>query len=141
EGYQRYEAGTPNVGGGIGLGAAAEYLGRIGMDRIRAHEMCLGGRMAGGLRNLPGVTVYGPADPEQRTGIVSFTVEGMGPREVALHLDEASDVLVSAGYHDCQLLAGQPGLTGGTVRAGVYIYTTEQEADLLVATVAELVKG
>ncbi|HMA04294.1 MAG TPA: aminotransferase class V-fold PLP-dependent enzyme, partial [Methanomicrobiales archaeon] len=55
EGYQRYEAGTPNVGGGIGLGAAVDYLTGIGMDRIRAHEMCLAGRLIEELRNLPGI--------------------------------------------------------------------------------------
>jgi cysteine desulfurase/selenocysteine lyase len=65
----------------------------------------------------------------------------MDPREVALHLDETSDILVSAGDHDCRPLMEQLGLPGGTVRASVYLYSTEQEVDLLVATVAELVRG
>jgi cysteine desulfurase/selenocysteine lyase len=141
EGYQRYEAGTPSVSAGIGLGAAVDYLAGIGMDRIRTHEMCLASRLADGLRHLPGVRVPGPEKPEDRTGIVSFTVGGMDPREVALHLDETSDILVSAGDHDCRPLMEQLGLPGGTVRASVYLYSTEQEVDLLVATVAELVRG
>ncbi|HTY53522.1 MAG TPA: aminotransferase class V-fold PLP-dependent enzyme [Methanomicrobiales archaeon] len=140
EGYQMYEAGTPNVGAGIGLGAAADYLGRIGMDRIRAHESCLAGRLVEGLRGLPGVKVHGPRDPEKRTGIVSFTVEGMDPNAVAVHLDEQSDILVSAGDHGCGLLMEHLGLPGGTVRASAALYNTEQEIDLLVATVAELVR-
>lgn len=85
--------------------------------------------------------MYGPENPEDRTGIVSFTVEGLEPREVAGHLDEESDILVSAGDHDCRPLMEHLGLPGGTVRAGVYLYNTEQEVDLLVATVAELVRG
>ena len=140
-GYQRHEAGTPNVGAGIGLGAAVDYLNRIGMERIRDHERCLAARMADGLRHLPGLTVLGPEDPEARTGIISFTVDGMDPRDIAAHLDEVSDILVSAGHHDCQPLMERLGLPGGVVRASVYLYNTEQEVDLLVATVAELVKG
>jgi cysteine desulfurase/selenocysteine lyase len=141
EGYQRYEAGTPNVAAGIGLGAAVDYLAGIGMDRIRDHEKRLAARMIDGLRSLPGVKIHGPGASGDRTGIVSFTIEGMDPRDTAMHLDEASDILVGAGDHDCQLLMEQLGLGGGVVRAGVYLYTTEQEVDLLVATVAELVKG
>jgi cysteine desulfurase/selenocysteine lyase len=141
EGYQRYEAGTPNVAAGIGLGAAVDYLAGIGMDRIRDHERRLAARMIDGLRCLPGVEVHGPGPSANRTGIVSFSVEGMDPREVAVQLDEASDILVGAGHHDCQLLMEQLGLPEGTVRAGASPYTTEEEADLLVATLAELVKG
>jgi cysteine desulfurase/selenocysteine lyase len=141
EGYQRYEAGTPNVVAGIGLGASVDYLAGIGMERIRDHEACLAARLIGGLRGLPGVKVHGPDPSAPRAGIVSFTVDGLDPREVAVHLDEASDILVGAGDHDCPLLREQPGLSGGTVRAGVSLFTTEQEVDLLVATVAELVRG
>ncbi|MDD1667302.1 MAG: aminotransferase class V-fold PLP-dependent enzyme [Methanomicrobiales archaeon] len=141
EGYQKYEAGTPNVAAGVGLGAAVDYLAGIGMERIRDQGSCLAARMIDGLRALPGVRVLGPETGEDRTGIVSFTLEGMDPREVAMHLDEVSDILVGAGHHDCQLLMEQLGLRDGVVRAGAYLYTTEQECDLLVATVAELVKG
>jgi cysteine desulfurase/selenocysteine lyase len=87
------------------------------------------------------VKVFGPGNPENRAGIVSFTIEGLDPREVAMHLDEESDILVSAGDHGCRPLMEHLGLPGGTVRASVYLYNTEQEADLLVATVAELVRG
>jgi cysteine desulfurase/selenocysteine lyase len=141
EGYQRYEAGTPNVAAGIGLGAAADYLAGIGMDRIRDHERGLAARLIEGLRCLPGVKIHGPGSSENRIGIVSFTVDGLDPREVAMHLDETSDIIVGSGHHDCQLLMGQLGLPGGTVRAGIALFTTVQEVDLLVATVAELVKG
>jgi cysteine desulfurase/selenocysteine lyase len=141
EGYQRYEAGTPNIAAGIGLGTAADYLAGIGMDRIRRHEMRLAERIFHGLRDLHGVKVYGPESPEDRIGIVSFTVDGLEPQAVAMHLDEASDILVGAGDHDCQPLMQHLGLAGGTVRASTYVYTTDQEVDLLVAGMAELVRG
>ncbi|MDD1664123.1 MAG: aminotransferase class V-fold PLP-dependent enzyme, partial [Methanomicrobiales archaeon] len=141
EGYQRYEAGTPNIAAGIGLGAAVDYLAGIGMDRVRSHEVCLAGRIFDGLMHLPGVRVYGPENPENRTGIVSFNVDGLVSQAVAMHLDETSDILLSAGDHDCQPLMEHLDLPGGTVRASVYLYTTEQEADLLVAGIAELVRG
>jgi cysteine desulfurase/selenocysteine lyase len=141
EGYQRFEAGTPNIAAGIGLGAAVDYLAGIGMERIRSHEMRLAGGMFDGLRRLPGVKVYGPESPDDRIGVVSFTVEGLEPQAVAMHLDETSDILVSAGDHDCQPLMEHLGMGGGTVRASVYLYTTGQEVDFLVASVAELVQG
>ncbi|MGA2935211.1 MAG: aminotransferase class V-fold PLP-dependent enzyme [Methanomicrobiales archaeon] len=140
EGYQRYEAGTPNISAGIGLGAAVDYLAGIGMERIRSHEMRLAERIFNGLRVLPGVKVYGPESPLDRIGVVSFTVDGLEPQAVAMHLDEASDILVSAGDHDCQPLIKHLGLAGGTVRASVYVYTTDQEVDLLVAGIADLVR-
>jgi cysteine desulfurase/selenocysteine lyase len=141
EGYQRYEAGTPNIAAGIGLGAAVDYLAGIGMDRIRSHEVSLAARIFDGLGALPGVKVYGPESPGDRTGVVSFTVEGLEPQAVAVHLDETSDILVSAGDHDCQPLMEHFGLPGGTVRASVYLYTTEQEVGLLVAGIADLARG
>ncbi|HUK92653.1 MAG TPA: aminotransferase class V-fold PLP-dependent enzyme [Methanomicrobiales archaeon] len=139
EGYQRYEAGTPDIAAGIGLGAAADYLSAIGMDRVRNHEVRLAARISDGLRGLPGVRVLAPKTLPGRIGVVSFIIEGLEPQAIAMHLDETSDVLVSAGDHDCQPLMGYLGLPAGTVRAGAYVYTTDQEADLLVAGVAELV--
>jgi cysteine desulfurase/selenocysteine lyase len=140
EGYQRYEAGTPNIAAGIGLGAAVDYLTGIGMERVRSHEMRLAGRLSDELCALPGVKVYGPENPGDRTGIVSFTIDGLEPQSIAMHLDEASDILVGAGGHDCQPLMEHLGLPGGTVRASMYLYTTEQEVDLLVAGIADLVR-
>ncbi len=141
EGYQRYEAGTPNIAAGIGLGTAVDYLAGIGMERIQRHEMHLADRISDGLSVLPGVKVFAPECSPDRIGVVSFTIDGLEPEAVAMHLDETSDIMVSAGDHDCQPLMRHLGLPGGTVRASVYVYTTEQEADLLVAAIADLVRG
>ena len=140
EGYQKYEAGTPNVGGGIALGTAVDYLRKIGMDAIHRHETMLTTRIIDGLRKITGVRVYASENPADRIGVVSFTVEGFHPHEVAQQLDEAADIMVRSGHHCCQPLMDSLGLPEGTVRASIGLYNTENEIDLLVATLEELTR-
>lgn len=140
EGYQKYEAGTPNIAGGIGLGAAADYLAGLGMDNVRSHGELLTARMIGGLQQVKGVHVYAPENPASRIGVVSFTVDGLHPHEVAQQLDESADILVRSGHHCCQPLLERLGLPEGTVRASLGVYNTEDEVDMLVATVEELTR-
>lgn len=141
EGYQQYEAGTPNISGGIGLGAAVEYLEKIGMDAVHRHETALTTRLIDGLMKNPRVHVYAPPEPKNRIGVVSFTVDGLPPHEVAQKLDEAADIMVRSGHHCCQPLMEQLGLADGTVRASLALYTTEQEIDLFVATLDEITRA
>ena len=141
EGFQKYEAGTPNISGGIGLGVAADYLSAIGMDRIRAHEERLATRLIDGLSAIDRVHVYAPDTPEHRIGVVSFTVEKLHPHEVAQYLDESADIMVRSGHHCCQPLMDHLGLPEGTVRASLALYTTEEEIDLLITAVSGLVRG
>jgi cysteine desulfurase/selenocysteine lyase len=140
EGYQKFEAGTPNIGGGIGLGAAVEYLETIGMERIREYEEVLTTRLINGLKQNPHVHVYAPEKPETRIGVVSFTVDGYHPHEIAQALDESVDIMVRSGHHCCQPLVDHLGLPGGTVRASLAFYNTLHEIDLLVATIEELTR-
>lgn len=141
EGYQRYEAGTPNISGGIGLGAAVDYLSGIGMDRIRRCEEHLTARLIDGLRDIEGVRLYANDNPHQRIGVVSFTVAGYHPHEVAQALDENADIMVRSGHHCCMPLMERLGLPEGTVRASLYLYSAKNEVDTLVATVQEIAKG
>jgi len=142
EGYRRYEAGTQNIGGGIALGVAVDYLSAIGMERIRRHEEHLTARLIRGLSALDGVGVYAGRRPDARIGIVSFTVDGTHPQEVARVLDEDADIQVRSGLHCCRPLMEHLGLLeGGTVRASVAAYTTEEEIDLLVAAVDDIGRG
>jgi cysteine desulfurase/selenocysteine lyase len=140
-GYETYEAGTPNISGGIGLGVAAEYLAAIGLDRIHRHEGLLTTRLIDGLRGIDRVKVYAPEQPDARIGVVSFTIEGMHPHEVAQQLDDQADILVRSGYHCCQPLMEYLGLPDGTVRASFALYTTEQEVDLLLAGIRAICRG
>lgn len=139
-GYERYEAGTPNISGGIALGVAADYLRKIGMESIREHEKALLTSLIERLGELEGVTVYSPESPDNRAGVVSFSVKGMHPHEVAQRLDE-QDILVRSGHHCCQPLMDLLGLSDGTVRVSTGIYTSEEEIDLLIATMREIVRS
>ncbi len=141
EGYPRYEGGTPNIGGGIALGAAADYLQGIGMERIRDHDDRLTEQLIDGLSRLPRVRVYAPADPRLRTPLVSFTVEGLEPHEVAQILDEEAEIMVRSGHHCNMPLMQHLGLESGTVRASLALYNTEAEVDLLLATLDAVVRG
>jgi cysteine desulfurase/selenocysteine lyase len=138
EGYQKYEAGTPNIAGGIGLGVASEYLQKIGMEKIQYHEEGLTKRLIDGLAKINRVHVYAPRLPVSRIGVVSFTVDGFHPHEVAQQLDETADIMVRSGHHCCQPLMEQLGLPEGTVRASLALYNTRHEIDMLIATLEEL---
>jgi cysteine desulfurase/selenocysteine lyase len=140
-GYQKYEAGTPNISGGIGLGVAADYLSAIGMEKIHAHEQRLASRLIDGLRAIQGVRVYAPERPEDRIGVVSFTVDKIHPHEVAQFLDQNAEILVRSGHHCCQPLMNRLHLPEGTVRASLALYSTKEEVDILIATVEDLVRG
>jgi len=140
EGYQKYEAGTPNIAGGIGLGVAAEYLQMIGMEKIRHYEEELTHRLIDGLAQIKHVHVYAPSHPVPRIGVVSFTVDGMHPHEVAQQLDETADIMVRSGHHCCQPLTDYLKLPEGTVRASLALYNTNHEIDMLLATLEELTR-
>lgn len=83
---------------------------------------------------------YMPRRIRHRIGVVSFTVDGFHPHEVAQQLDEAADIMVRSGHHCCQPLVESLGLPDGTVRASLAYYNTRQEIDLLVATLEELTR-
>jgi cysteine desulfurase/selenocysteine lyase len=140
EGYQKYEAGTPNIGGGIGLGVAAEYLQKIGMERIQQYEEALTKRLISGLEQIRNVHIYAPQPPIPRIGVVSFTVDGMHPHDVAQHLDETADIMVRSGHHCCQPFTDHLRLPEGTVRASLALYNTGNEIDMLLATLEELTR-
>ena len=84
--------------------------------------------------------VYAPEKPADRIGVVSFTVDELHPHEVAQQLDESAEILVRSGHHCCQPLMERLGLPDGTVRASLGLYNTEEEVDMLVATLEELTR-
>jgi cysteine desulfurase / selenocysteine lyase len=141
EGYQKFEAGTPNIAGGIGLGAAVDYLQTIGMGKIRDHEEQLTARLIEGLKKIKRVYVYAPERTGARIGVVSFTVDGLHPHEIAQQLDDNADIMVRSGHHCCQPLMEHLGIPDGTVRASLALYNTQQEVDLCIAAVEEIVRG
>ena len=140
-GSARFEGGTPNVGGAIGLSRAVEYLEAIGMEEVSRHEQALTRRMLDGLSAIRGVRVFGPGPGPERIGVVSFTVEGRHPHEVAHLLDEEADVMVRSGHHCCMPLMTHLGLPDGTVRASLHCYSNAEDVDRLVAAVGRIAGG
>ncbi|HEY2957102.1 MAG TPA: SufS family cysteine desulfurase [Actinomycetota bacterium] len=128
----RFEAGTPNVAEAIGLGAAVDYLGGLGMDAVRAHEHAVTAYALERLAEVDGLRVLGPPATEQRGGAVSFTLGDVHPHDVAQVLD-ADGIAVRAGHHCAKPLMSRFGLAA-TTRASFYVYSTSGEVDALVGT-------
>lgn len=126
----KFEAGTPAVGDAIGLGVAVEYLSKLGMDRIRAHELELTRYALGQLAEVRDLTIYGPQDPTQRGGVISFGLADIHPHDVAAILDEEG-IAVRAGHHCCQPLMEVLGAVA-TTRASFYVYNTFTDVDRLI---------
>jgi cysteine desulfurase/selenocysteine lyase len=126
----RFEAGTPPIVEAVGLGAAVEYLGHVGMDKVRAHEEAVTGYLLEGLAGVKGVTVLGPTTADDRGGAVSFELAGVHPHDVSQLLDSRG-VAVRAGHH-CAKPAHQRFGVQSSVRASSYLYTTPEEIDALV---------
>lgn len=129
---RKFEAGTPNVGAAVGLAAAVSYLNDIGMDAVRQHEQALTAATMAQLGSVPGVRLYGPPAGE-RSGVVSFTVEGIHPHDIATVLD-GEHVCVRAGHHCAQPLMRRFGIPA-TVRASFFLYNDASDVDALVAAV------
>ena len=141
KGYEGYEAGTPDISAGIGLGAAVDYLTRMGVEDIHHHEQRLTEMLLKGLQEIDGVVVHGPGPGAQaHGGVVSFAVEGLLPHEVALMLDQASSICVRSGHHCCIPLMKHLGLKYGTVRASLYLYNTTEEIEKLLTTVEQIAR-
>jgi cysteine desulfurase/selenocysteine lyase len=127
----KFEAGTPNVADAVGLAAACGYLESLGMDAVRAHELALLERATRELSGIEGVRLYGPAELSQRSGVVSFTLDGVHPHDIATILD-GDGVCVRAGHHCAQPLMRRLEVPA-TARASFYVYNDEADVDALAA--------
>ena len=125
----KFEAGTPNAAGAVGMAAAVGVLERVGMDAVRSHERQL---VAGAYRRLAaieGVRIYGPG-PEDRSGVLSFNVGDVHPHDLATILD-SHHVCIRAGHHCAQPLMRRLGVSA-TARASFYVYNDDADIDALV---------
>ena len=128
----KFEAGTPNAAGAVGLAAAVRYLEGIGMDRVLLHERRLMASAQARLEALDGIRIYGPP-VGQRSGVVSFTLEDVHPHDLATILD-GEGVCIRAGHHCAQPLMRRLGVAA-TARASFYVYNDEDDVDALLAGV------
>ena len=125
----KFEAGTPAIAEGVGLGAAVDYLSGLGMQAVAAHERELIGYALERLEEVPGLRVYGPP-AEHKGGVAAFTLEGVHPHDIAQVLDREG-IAVRAGHHCAQPLHERFDLAA-TARASFYLYNTREDVDRLI---------
>jgi cysteine desulfurase/selenocysteine lyase len=126
----KFEAGTPPIVEAVGLGAALDYLGHLGMDAVHRHEQAITAYALDALQTVPGVTILGPLSAEERGGAIAFELEGAHPHDVATVLDTRG-VAVRAGHHCAKPAHARFGVQSST-RMSSYLYTTPEEIDALV---------
>jgi cysteine desulfurase/selenocysteine lyase len=126
----KFEAGTPPIVEAVGLGAALDYLGHLGMDAVHRHEQAITAYALEALQTVKGVTVLGPLSAEERGGAIAFELEGAHPHDVATVLDTRG-IAVRAGHHCAKPAHARFGVQSST-RMSSYLYTTPAEVDALV---------
>lgn len=124
----KFEAGTPNVAGAVGLGAAVDYLRRLGMDNVREHEHRLTTKAWETLSELKHIKIYGPENPKHRCGLVAFNLADIHPHDLASFLDK-ENICVRAGHHCAMPIHTKLGISAST-RASFYVYNTVEELDV-----------
>ena len=127
----KFEAGTPNIAGAIGAAAAVDFMEDVGYDAIRVHEEALIGYALERLKAIPGMTIFGPQNPSERSGVISFALGDAHPHDIATILD-SEGVAIRAGHH-CAQLVMQHLNVAATTRASFSLYNTKEDVDRLVA--------
>lgn len=125
---QRFEAGTPNIAGVIGMGRAIEYLEEVGLDNIARHEAALLAYANAALAEIDGLHILG--NPRQKAGVISFTIDGAHPHDIGTILDQEG-VAIRAGHHCVQPLMRRFGVAA-TARASFGLYNDRDDVDALV---------
>jgi cysteine desulfurase/selenocysteine lyase len=131
----KFEAGTPNITGGIGLGVAVDYLSEIGLDRIAAYEHELLEYATEIIGSIPGVKIFGTA--REKAGVLSFTLDGIHPHDVGTILDDQG-IAIRAGHHCAQPLHARFGIAA-SARASLGLYNDREDLDRLAAAIRKAI--
>lgn len=134
----KFEAGLQHYAGIVGLAEACNYLSKIGMSEIQKHEIRLNQIITEGLEKIDGLNIIGPDNPEKRSGIVSFYIEGVDPHQIALLLDNSNNIMIRSGAH-CNHAWFNSHKLQGSARASCYIYNTEFEAQQFVEEATKVI--
>jgi len=126
----KFEAGTPHIAGVIGLGAAVDYLSRLGMDEVRTHEEKIVSYAMKEMGRIAGLTMYGPTDKKIKGGVIAFTLKEAHAHDIAQILDEGN-ICIRSGNH-CAMPLHLSMKLAATARASFYVYTTKEDVDALV---------
>ncbi|MEM8861392.1 MAG: cysteine desulfurase [Chloroflexota bacterium] len=128
----KFEAGTPAIAEGIGLGAAVDYLNSLGIDNVHAHEQAITSYALEAMSEVEGLRILGPKSAAERGGLVAFTLKGIHPHDIAQLLDD-DGIAVRAGHHCAMPMHKIMGI-GASARASFYVHTTTDEVDALVTS-------
>ncbi|MBI2029569.1 cysteine desulfurase [Candidatus Gottesmanbacteria bacterium] len=126
----KFEAGTPHIAGAIALGTAIDYLSKIGMDKVRKHEIEITDYALKELSKVDKLKIYGPTLAVERGGVIAFTIEGIHPHDIAQILD-SENICIRSG-NQCAMPLHQKLGIAASARASFYIYTTKNDIDKLV---------
>ncbi len=126
----KFEAGTPNVEGAVGLSTAIDYLDNLGMNNVRKHEKEITEYALGRLSEIKGLKIYGPMDADMRGGVISFNLADLHSHDLATILNDFG-IAIRSGHHCCMPLMKRLDIPAAA-RASFYVYTTKSEVDALV---------
>ncbi|MDQ3869106.1 MAG: aminotransferase class V-fold PLP-dependent enzyme, partial [Thermoproteota archaeon] len=126
----RFEGGTPNIADVIGFGSAIDYLSKVGMDKVRQHEIDITSYAIKAVTDVKGITIYGPSNPNHRGGVVSFNISDIHPHDLATIMNEQG-VAIRSGHHCAQILMERLDVSA-TSRTSFYIYNTKEEVDIFI---------
>ncbi|MBR7063961.1 MAG: SufS family cysteine desulfurase [Treponema sp.] len=133
---EKFEAGTVNAGGAVGLASAISYIQSIGFEKIQEHDNLLSTMLIDGMKNIPHVHIVGSPDATKHCGIVTFTIDGVHPHDIASVLD-SEEIAIRAGHHCAQVLGSYLSLPS-TARASLYFYNTESEVSKFLETLQKV---
>jgi len=136
---KRFEGGIQNYAGAIGMGAACDYLSRIGMKNVEEHEKKLSAKLLSAI-SAAGGEIYGDSDPKNRCALASFNLKGVHHHQVALMCDSLSKIALRSGVFCAQPAAEKMGFGHGAVRASLYVYNNEAEIGKFAETLSKIAK-
>jgi cysteine desulfurase/selenocysteine lyase len=136
---EKLEGGLQDYAGMMGLAEAARYLDSAGKEEIAKHEAMLNKTITDGIKGLPGLRIIGPANPELRSGIADFYIEGLDYRQIAMLLNNNANVMVRSGQHCVHSWFSAHGIKG-SVRASLYLYNTKEECEVFIRELSKISK-
>ncbi|MBS3068831.1 cysteine desulfurase [Candidatus Micrarchaeota archaeon] len=137
---ERFEAGVQNYAGAIGMGEAANYLMKIGMENVEEYEQGLAAELISAVQSIEGATIYGNASSKQRSALLSFNLKNVSAHQTSLMCDSLSQIALRSGLFCAQPAMEHMGAPKGAVRASLYIYNTKEEIRIFRDTLEKIAK-
>ncbi len=137
---KRFEAGIQNYAGAIGMGAACDYLSKIGMQNVEEHEKRMASKLLEAIKSISGSSIYGSPSADKRCALVCFNLKGVSSHQVALMSNDLSKIAMRSGVFCAQPAAESMGFGKGAVRASLYVYNNEEEIGKLKETLEKVAK-